>query len=87
MYAAIRYPDMDRLSRQPMLTVGSFATAFARANRGINVTAIRVTTTREGWLDEIWLCLDTRFRYERCTQGGGANSATPLKIWRGATRR
>lgn len=87
LYAAIRYPDMDRLSRQRNLTVGSFATAFARANRGISAQSVRVTTTREGWLDELWLCLDTRFRYERCTQGGGAASSTPLKIWRGTSRR
>jgi ribonuclease T2 len=83
LYAAIRYPDMNRLSRQSGLTVGSFATAFAAANRGINAGSLRVTTTREGWLDEIWLCLDTRLRYERCTQDGGAIATTPLKIWRG----
>ncbi|AYJ87334.1 ribonuclease T [Sphingomonas paeninsulae] len=87
LYAAIRYPDMDRLSRQRKLTVASFTTAFARANRGLNVGAVRVTTTREGWLDEIWLCLDTGFRYERCTQGGGARPGTPLRIWRGSSAR
>jgi ribonuclease T2 len=83
MYAAIHYPDMDALSRQTALTVGSFATAFARANRGIIAGAVRVTTTKDGWLDEIWLCANTRLRYESCTQGGGATPATPLKIWRG----
>ncbi len=87
LYAALRYPDMNRLSRQSGLTVGRFASAFARANRGLTPDAVRVTTTRDGWLDEIWLCLDTRFRTRRCEQGGGQASGLPLKIWRGATRR
>jgi ribonuclease T2 len=87
LYAKIKYPDMNRLSRQTRLTVGSFAAAFARANRGINSNSVRVTTTKGGWLDEIWLCLDTRFQYEPCTQGGGAARSAPLNIWRGATRR
>ncbi|CAN5165721.1 hypothetical protein BH09PSE3_BH09PSE3_16500 [soil metagenome] len=87
MYAKIRYPDMDRLSRQRGLTVARFANEFSRANRGINAGAVRVTTTKTGWLDEIWLCLDTRYRYERCTQGGGAMPNTPLKIWRGTSPR
>lgn len=88
LYATIRYPDMDRLSRQRGLTVANFSNAFARANRGVTARSIRVTTTRGGWLDEIWLCLDTRFRYESCTQGGGVKPNTPLKIWRGnSTRR
>jgi ribonuclease T2 len=84
MFAAIRYPDMDGLSRRSGLTVGSFATEFARVNRGIGSGSVRVTTTKDGWLNEIWLCLDTRFAYETCTQGGGATANTPLKIWRGA---
>jgi ribonuclease T2 len=87
LYATIRYPDMNRLSRQRNLTAGSFAAAFARANRGINAGSVRVTTTKDGWFDELWLCLDTRFQYERCTQGGGTKSSTPLRIWRGPTGR
>jgi ribonuclease T2 len=87
LYAAIRYPDMDLLSHRRGLTVGSFSTAFARANPGINAGAVRVTTTKDGWLDEIWLCLDTRFRYERCTQSGGARPGRPLRIWRGSSAR
>lgn len=83
LYHAIRYPDMEALSRGD-LTVGAFKQAFAAKNRAIPVQAIRVTTTRDGWLDELWLCLDTRFRYHRCEAGtGGAADGTPLKIWRG----
>ncbi len=83
LYRAIRYPDMDALS-QGALTVGAFKQAFAAKNRAIPADAIRVTTTREGWLDELWLCLDTRFRYHRCEAGtGGAADDAALKIWRG----
>jgi ribonuclease T2 len=83
LYQAIRYPDMDALSRGDG-TVGDFKRAFAAKNRAIPVGAIRVTTTREGWLDELWLCLDTRFRYRRCEAGtGGAADDSALKIWRG----
>lgn len=87
LYAALRYPDMDALSRQP-LTVGEFKRAFARANRAVPASAIRVTTTRDGWLDELWLCLDKRYRYERCKAGtGGAPDDSALKIWRGGRRQ
>ncbi|MHA6719802.1 ribonuclease T2 family protein [Sphingomonas sp. RS6] len=84
LYRALRYPDMDRLSRG-RTTVGDFKRAFAARNRGIPAQAIRVTTTRDGWLDELWLCLDTRFRYTRCKpSSGGVADNTPLAIWRGA---
>lgn len=86
LYGALRYPDMDALSRR-RLTAGSFAAAFARVNRGIAPGMMRITATRDGWLDEIWLCLDRNYRSTRCPahQGGLAASA-PLKIWRRGTR-
>lgn len=83
LYGALRYPDMDALSRQPNLTVGAFTRAFAAANPGLPAEAVRVTVTNKGWLDELWLCLDTRFRYERCKAGtGGKPASTRLRIWR-----
>jgi len=82
MYAKIRYPDMDALSRRP-LTAGQFAAAFAAVNPGIPANAVRVTA-KGGWLDELWLCLDTRFAYARCRPDtGGLPSNARLKIWRG----
>lgn len=84
LYGRLRYPDMDSLSRRPALTVGQFKAAFASANRTVPASAIRVTTKRGGWLDELWLCLDTRLGYARCKAGtGGARDDTTLKIWRG----
>lgn len=87
LYDLVRYPDMDRLSRGD-LTVGQFKARFAAANPNIPAEAIRVTVTRENWLDELWLCLDTGLRYERCKpNSGGAADGAPLRIWRGGGRR
>lgn len=85
LYGALNWPDIDRLSRRP-LTVGQFKQAFARANRGrVPVNAIRVTVTGGRWLDELWLCLDTRYKYRRCAanQDGGVPNSRKLMIWRG----
>jgi ribonuclease T2 len=82
MFRQLRFPDMDALSRQT-LTAGRLAQAIAQANPGIAADMMRITTTRQGWLDEVWFCTDTRFRYERCTQGGGVAPQTAVKVWRG----
>jgi ribonuclease T2 len=83
MFGKLRFPDMDRLSRR-RLTVASFQRAFAGANPGLSPTMFVVTTKKQGWLDEIWLCHDKALRAARCPshQGGAALSA-PLRIWRG----
>lgn len=84
LYAALRFPDMDALSRTSGLTVDRLAVAIAAANPGLPAEAIRVTINQRGWLDELWLCLDKRFAYARChADSGGAPTGTTLKIWRG----
>lgn len=86
LYDAIRYPDMAALSRQT-LTVAQFKTQLAAANPGIPTGSMRVTLTRQNWLDEVWLCLDTKLRYERCKpNSGGSPDAALVKIWRGGNR-
>ena len=86
IYAKLRYPDMNALSRGP-LTVGQFTAAFAAANPDVPASSVRVTAKR-GWLDELWLCLDTRLNYTRCKAGtGGLGANASLKIWRGGKRR
>ncbi len=83
LYRRLRYPDMDALSRQS-LTAGRLAAAIAGANPGITPAMMRITADRQGWLDEVWLCLDEAFGYARCPahQGGLADGAA-VKIWRG----
>src|SRR3546814_3710162 len=75
LYARLRYPDMDALSRRK-LTAGAFAEAMARANPGLQADMLRVTAIRHGWLEEVWVCLDTASRYPRCPsfQGGLAKT-------------
>ena len=85
LYYGLRFPDMDGLSRRNSLTAGDLATAFAAANRGMTADMMRVTATREGWLDEIWICLNKAFRPARCpAHQGGLSPNAPLKIWRGS---
>jgi ribonuclease T2 len=88
LYAGLRYPDMDALSRREDLTASDVAKAIAGANRGIDADMMRITANKSGWLEEVWLCLDKQFGYARCPahQGGLATDA-PIKIWRGASRR
>ena len=80
-YRALRFPDLAKMARQPDLTAGSFAAAFAALNRGMTADAVRVTVNRSGWLDELWLCLDKRLRYAKCAaDSGGVPRSTRLKI-------
>ncbi|HEU0044430.1 ribonuclease T2 family protein [Sphingomonas sp.] len=82
LYGKLRYPDMDALSRR-RLKAGRLAAEMVRLNPGLAAEAIAVTTTRDGWLDEIWLCLDRRFRYVRCRPGTGVTPGSDIRIWRG----
>jgi ribonuclease T2 len=83
LYRKLRYPDMDALSRQP-LTAGGLASAIAGVNPGMTAAMMRITADRQGWLDEVWLCLDKAFAPARCPahQGGLADGAA-VRIWRG----
>ncbi len=81
LYARLRWPDMARLSHERQSTAGSLAQAIAAANPGIRPEMIRVTADQQGWLDEVWFCLDRSLAYARCRAGsGGADAATRLKI-------
>ena len=83
LYARLRYPDMDALSRRT-LTAGDFAKAMATANPGLDADMMRITANENGWLEEVWFCLDLAYRYHRCPsfQGGLPDDAR-IRIWRG----
>jgi ribonuclease T2 len=81
LYRAVRYPDMVALARETTLSVGDFTRAFAGANPGLRENMIAVHTTRSGWLDEVRICLDRRFRRARCPEWSrGAPPQTRLRI-------
>lgn len=83
LYGKMRFPDMDALSRRRGLTAGAFAAEFAKANHGLRADMMRITTTRDGWLDEIWLCLDKRLASVRCKgDGGGVGYSAAIRIKR-----
>ena len=71
LYARLRFPDMAAPMPGPS-TAGDLAQAMAKANPGLRADGMRITADRQGWLDEIWICLDKAFAYTRCpaTQGG-----------------
>ncbi|GGO97592.1 ribonuclease T2 family protein [Stakelama pacifica] len=66
LFGNLRYPDMAALSRKRDLTAGQLARAIAAANPGITTRMMRLTADKRGWLQEVWLCLDTRLRYRAC---------------------
>jgi ribonuclease T2 len=81
---SVGYPDMERLSRDPALTAGALRAALAAANPGRRPESFAVRVNRRGWLQEVWLCLDRRFRSVRCpARQTGAADGAPLRIWRG----
>ena len=83
LYRGCAYPDMPALSRRTQ-TTASFARAFVRANPGLRPDMIRLNVNRKGWLEEVWLCLDTAMAPRRCPAAGeDARANAPVKIWRG----
>ncbi|EZP52649.1 ribonuclease T2 family protein [Sphingomonas sp. RIT328] len=80
LYGKLRFPDWAALSRGPV-TAGAVAAAMAKRNPGLGADMMRVTATKQGWLNEIWICLDTAFRYQRCpVHQGGLPGAATVKI-------
>ncbi|MEO1046185.1 MAG: ribonuclease T [Pseudomonadota bacterium] len=84
LFDAVRFPDMDRLSRQNDLSIGSFRNAFAAVNPGLEPDMIRVQTNRRGWLREVRLCLARNYRPRRCPMHlRRSDDGRRLNIWRG----
>lgn len=79
LYGRIRFPDMARLSARDDLTVQSFSAAFIAANQrsvpALRTSFLHVRLTRDGWLDEVWLCLDRQSRFTACKSGQGSGAA------------
>ena len=83
-YNALAKPDFDRLSRQDGLTAGDVRGALATVNNGLEPEDIGIKLNRRGWLEEVRICLNRRFRPTRCDRGRlGARDNVPAKIWRG----
>ena len=82
LFAGLNTPDMNALSRSNP-RARDVQKAFAAANRGMRPDMMRLSVDRDGWLQEVWLCLDMRFRTRKCAAtAGGAAPGAPVKIWR-----
>ena len=83
LFGAIEFPDMDRLSRQPLNAKG-LAEVFAENNAGLPANAIRVKTNDRGWLQEVRICLGKDLKPRRCPAFvQGAPDKAEIKVWRG----
>jgi ribonuclease T2 len=66
-YGRVRFPDMEKLARSDRLTVGRLTAAMVSVNgRALSPRGIKVRATRDGWLEEIQICLDRRQRFAAC---------------------
>ena len=81
LYAKLRFPDMKALAAIGTTNAGDLAQAMATMNAGLRADGMRITTDRQGWLDEIWICLDKAFAYTRCpAHQGGVSPTSPIRI-------
>ncbi len=84
LWNSLRFPDMDRLSRQDGLTAGDIRTQIANANGGWEKEHIGIRLDRRGWLEELRLCYGKDFRPVRCDRRRfGARDRVRARIWRG----
>jgi ribonuclease T2 len=74
LFYGLRFPDMRRMADAP-LTESQFTQSFAAANPGLEPDSIRLNLDRQGWLQEVWLCLDTGYRSMHC-----AAPAQPARV-------
>lgn len=82
LYRAVRFPDMNALSRQGV-TGAAFAAAFAKANPGLTPAMLSITTTPGNWLKEVRICMDTAFKPRICPRGEPYVAPKKrLNIWR-----
>ncbi len=84
LWHSLRWPDLDRLSRDPASTAGDLRRAFVALNPGWKPEAVGVLTSRTGWLRELKLCYGRDFLPKACRRDSfGPRDGAPLKVWRG----
>ena len=84
LWGAIRWPDLDRLSRKKPLTAGDLRRDLAEANPGWPASGIGLRLNRRGWLEGVRFCYRLDYRPAGCGRGqlGPADGAR-IAIWRG----
>ena len=82
LYRAIHVPDLRALSYRDQ-TVASVKQAIADTNPGLRPDMFKLTLDRQGWLQEIWFCLDTKFTRMVCAEPQREGAEAKVLIWRG----
>jgi ribonuclease T2 len=77
LYSEVRYPEMEEFSGKTV-KVDAFRKAFAAANEGMRPDHLRIKVSRDGWLEEVMVCLDKDFRRQTCP--AGQRTAPPEQI-------
>lgn len=84
LWDSLRWPDFDSLSRNRALTAGDVRQTFADANPYWEAHMVGLATNGRGWLTEMRLCYDIRFRPARCdARRLGPADSERVRIWRG----
>jgi ribonuclease T2 len=84
LFASIKAPDMNALSRAP-LDVRGFTAAIVAANPGLPADAVRIDLSDIGWLEEVRICYSTDYRPRACPRDiSGAGDGAKVRIWRTA---
>ena len=84
LWGAIRWPDLDRLSKEPDLTAGMLRDRWTLANPAWPREAVGVKVNERGWLQELRLCYGKDFMPTACDpRRKGAKDNGKLRIWRG----
>lgn len=83
LFGALRFPDMNALSRR-QTTAADLRRAFVARNPAIPPDAIGIVANRRQWLQEVRLCLGRDFRPRACApEDRGVRNIVPVKVWRG----
>jgi ribonuclease T2 len=84
LWNSLRWPDLDRLSRQKGLNAGAVRQAFADANPHWRAGDVGLSVNERGWLEALQVCYGTDFMPAPCKRAQlGPADATSVKIWRG----
>ncbi len=82
LYRAAPKLDMDALSREG-ITIGEFKQRMSARDKTLPTGAINVKVNNGGWLQEVHICLDTRFQPQVCPASSRTgDDRRTLKIWR-----
>lgn len=82
LFQSLSFPDMARLSREDGLNAGMVRAALVRETPFLTPEMIRLSLSRNGWLEEVQVCYGRDFMPARCPGGNGPRDSVPVKIWR-----